>query len=141
MNDGLTKSTAVLLAVTVALTSCSFAGQRASISLEGTAWRVDTYAGTRPIVGTEIRLSFDGGRVQGSAGCNSFGGAYVLTGNQLRVSDLMRTLMACPNPPGVMDQEGAFVELLGQVDQAEAIGDMLVLTALDGRSIVLFAAD
>ena len=63
------------------------------------------------IEGTEITATFSDGHVGGSAGCNTYGGVYQITGDALAVTDVYSTLMACTTP-GVMIQEQEFLALL-----------------------------
>lgn len=51
----------------------------------------------RPLVkGSQIRVTFDGGRITISAGCNTMSGTYRLAGSRLRVHGLATTDMGCP---------------------------------------------
>lgn len=88
-----------------------------------------------PVKGSQIRFAFTGGDVQVTAGCNTMNGSYTLEGDQLEVSRLASTEMACREP--LMDQELWLAELLEEpvtVDGSEKItltaGDV-VLTLED----------
>lgn len=50
---------------------------------------------TALVDGTRIRLTFDGGRVGAHAGCNTMGGTYQTSGDNIVVNDLAMTEMGC----------------------------------------------
>jgi heat shock protein HslJ len=89
--------------------------------------------------GTEIILILEGGTVRGSAGCNTYGGAYTHDGQALTFADLYNTEMACLDPAGVMDQEQRYLDLLRTVTTAHVYGRQLWLEAGDGRALVFVA--
>jgi len=65
------------------------------------------------------------GKVQGSGGCNSYGGSYTTSGSSITVSDLVSTLMSCGN---VLDtQERAFLMILGESSTFETDGATLTI--------------
>ena len=51
----------------------------------------------------------DGGRLGAKFGCNSMGGRYSISGTTLRVSDLMQTLMGCPEPSATFESQGSAI--------------------------------
>jgi heat shock protein HslJ len=79
-----------------------------SASLAG-SWRlvnISESATPTPMVppqDTELTASFEGDRIFGSGGCNRFMGGYQTEGNQLTISPLASTRMACEE--SVMNQE------------------------------------
>jgi heat shock protein HslJ len=87
--------------------------------------------------GTEITATFRDGQVSGSAGCNDYTAGYVLAGSALRVSPAAATQAFCPEPPGVMDQEAAYLQALGRVARYDLTGDDLTLR--DAAGAVLLA--
>jgi heat shock protein HslJ len=89
--------------------------------------------------GTEISLVLEGGTARGSAGCNTYGGAYSLNGQALTFGDLYSTEMACLDPAGVMDQEQRYLDLLRTVATAHVYGRQLWLEAGEGRALVFVA--
>ncbi len=82
-----------------------------------------------PMNGRPITLRFEEGRVRGSAGCNTFGGDYRLTGQRIFIENLFSTMMACPEPEEIMKQEQQYLYLLGEVDSYSIVGDTLRLFA------------
>ena len=103
-----------------------------SRSLAGTHWTAvgvnNGRGGVASLVtGTEIDARFDrDGRVTGSAGCNRLTGAWTSGGGEaLSIGPLATTRRACPGPPGVMDQETAFLAALARVTTYRLDGDRL----------------
>jgi heat shock protein HslJ len=67
------------------------------------------------IAGADVSATFgDDGRVEGSGGCNRFGGPFALDGSRLSIGPLATTRMACSEPEGVGEQEAAFLAALGR---------------------------
>ena len=50
-------------------------------------------------------LFFDGTRMSGDSGCNSFFGSYAVDGEQIRSDSIAMTMMFCTHPEEVMEQE------------------------------------
>lgn len=84
-----------------------------TVDLEGTAWLLNSLNGDTPIVGSEITLNFEEGRVQGRSGCNLYGGDYTIEGEgTFQAGPFEVTEMACVDPMGVMDQEVDYLQIL-----------------------------
>jgi heat shock protein HslJ len=98
--------------ILLSLAACNGAGSANSDPLDGTSWTLMAYRKTSPIPGTTITAVFEDGRVHGSAGCNSYSGAYKVSGDRITVSEIAITEMACLEPEGVMEQETTFIQLL-----------------------------
>ena len=65
------------------------------------------------------------GEVQGSGGCNQYGGTYTIAGSSLTVKDMVQTLMSCGN---VLDtQERAYLMTLEAASTVEVSGNMLTI--------------
>ena len=97
--------------------------------------------GQPPLPTTNITAQFDEeGRVSGSSGCNNYGAAYEVDGNNItiNISPAATTLMACPEP--VMVQEAAYMEALGAAETFEISEDQLTLFDADGNPVVVFSA-
>ncbi|MCZ7536625.1 MAG: META domain-containing protein [Acidimicrobiia bacterium] len=87
----------------------------------------------RPLVdGTRITLTFDGGTVGASAGCNSMSGSYDLDGDVLRLGDLATTEMGCD--PERHDQDQWLAGFLADSPEVRLSEPELTLTA--GDSVV-----
>jgi heat shock protein HslJ len=112
--------------------------------VEGRLWTLVEYAGldgsTQPVLpATEISATFQGGRLSGSAGCNIYSGAYSVTGSALTLSGTAGTLRLCPGPPGIMEQEAAYLAALGRVAQFAVTQQGLTLYDRDGAILLTYA--
>lgn len=107
-------------------------GDGAETSLASTRWRLVSYGqpgSETPIMeGTEVNLQFeDDNQSGGFGGCNTFGAQYeVSDGNQLSVTNIVSTLMAC-NDEGLMDQETRYLDALQSAESFELTGDSLMI--------------
>jgi heat shock protein HslJ len=127
--------------------------EEANASLEGTAWRLTGFVEqqqtastdmpapdvmvTGTIPQTEITASFEGSEVNGSAGCNSYGGPYQQSGSELTFGPLSQTRMACEQ--GIGEQEQRYLTLLRGATTYRVVGNLLYVEAGDGQALV-FAA-
>jgi heat shock protein HslJ len=119
---------------------------RPAASLEGMPWLAVFYAGPegrlRPVLlDTEVTATFQGGRVSGSAGCNTYTAGYQLaqdTAGIIRLEPAATTLRACAEPAGVMEQEGAYLRALERVGRYAVEADRLLLRASDGTVLLLY---
>jgi heat shock protein HslJ len=116
---------------------------QAQTPLEGTAWTAQAYNNGRGgvvtlIAGTEITARFEGGRVAGSAGCNTYTAAYSLNGNAIEISPAASTRMACATPPGIMEQEAAYLAALQTARVYRTEGSRLILETADGARVATF---
>lgn len=119
-------------------------------SLEGPSWSLVAFIELNPAVGvpvplptaadvlegTEITIRFERDRLQGSAGCNSYGAAYARDGSTLTIEGIAVTEMACMSPEGVMEQESRYLGLLQDVSVYHVYGGRLWLETADGRALV-----
>jgi heat shock protein HslJ len=111
--------------------------------LEGTAWVAEAYNNGRDavvslITGTEITARFEGGRVAGSAGCNTYTASYTLNGNTIAIGSAASTRMFCSAPAGVMEQEGAYLAALPTARIYRIEGRRLILETADGARVASF---
>ncbi len=104
-------------------------------TIDGRTFLSTAISGRALVPGSQVRLSFDDGRIGANAGCNSMSGSYAVDGGRLVVGALATTEMGC-DPP-LMDQDawlagfldGALVTLAG--DMLTLAGDGVTLTLLD----------
>lgn len=113
------------------------------LPLEGTAWTAETYNNGRGgvltlIEGTAITARFEGGRVAGSAGCNSYSAPYALNGNTVEIRPAISTLMACVAPPGRMEQERDYLAAIATARTYRIEGGKLILETADGATVATF---
>jgi heat shock protein HslJ len=85
-----------------------------AVSIEGTTWRAVGIETLVPVGGNEPTIAFAGGRLRGSAGCNTFAGGYTLTDGHLDVGDVKATLKRCEGR--VQELEQLFLRVLVGAD-------------------------
>jgi heat shock protein HslJ len=111
--------------------------------LERTLWRLESYLSDSdepvPVPQAVVATArFEAGRVAGSGGCNRYGGSYRLAEDRIVVEQVVATLMACPGPPGEVEQ--GFLPQLHRV-ASYVVGDSrLDLSDTDGRVVLTFVA-
>ncbi len=83
---------------------------------------------TAPIDGVISYAVFEDGTVAGGAGCNNYNGSYEVDGSSMTIGPLASTQMFCE---GAMDQEFAYLTLLGSADSYKVSGNDLTLSSGD----------
>jgi heat shock protein HslJ len=129
--------TMVILVIMLLLSSAACGGTDSTGNdpLENTSWMLMAYRKTRPIDGTIITATFKDGQIRGSAGCNSYGGTYQVSGDKIRVGEIALTMMACMEPQGVMEQENVFMGFLSESQTYRLSDGRLVIFGLDGEAL------
>lgn len=113
-------------------------------NLDGTEWLLTGYNdGTGGFVsvisGTAVTVKFSNGDlVSGNAGCNSYTGAYTVTGSSISIGPLAMTEMYCMEPEGVMAQESAYLAAIEASDSYRVGHGELVLYDEDGQRMAVF---
>lgn len=133
-----TRLFALIISAGILLSACS-AFPLASDPLDGSAWELSALHGKRPVEGVIVSLEFKDGQVGGSGGCNSYGGAYEVNGERIRVQELVSTLMACADP-SVTDQESAYLQSLGEAQRFELADGQLQIYRSDGEALTFVPA-
>ena len=89
-------------------------------TLAGTTWRLLTIGRQSVPSGPDLTLEFDGDRISGNGGCNSFGGqfTYEPTTGSFAKSGLLSTMRACVEAAR-NDVEKAYLSTLQGVDRAD----------------------
>jgi heat shock protein HslJ len=112
-------------------------------AFEGRDWRlvslrgVDEAALADPAKVPSVR--FEGGRVQGFGGCNTFAGAYAVEGDRVTLGPLAGTMMACAEP--AMGVEAAFTQALAGTLRFQVAEERLTLAAgSEAEPRLVFAA-
>jgi heat shock protein HslJ len=90
--------------------------------------------------GIEISAQFKEGRVQGSAGCNTYFASYKVEGEQLTISNPGSTKKMCSQPEGVMAQESLFLQALGNAARFEIREQTLTVYGADNQVLMKFSA-
>ena len=75
-------------------------------TFENTHWRVTAINGRATPSNGDYHMEFEGGRISGRFGCNGWGGGYSLTRETLSASQVVSTLMACPEPAMSFESQG-----------------------------------
>ena len=117
-------------------------GQAPEPGLSGTAWTLTGYVhnGTpvQALTAPKVTLNFgNDSRITGTAGCNHYFASYEVKGAAITIGPAGSTVMYCSDP-GVMDQESAYLTLLGQAATIVADGDRLTLADTKGITILTF---
>lgn len=107
--------------------------------LAGTSWVLTQINGAAPVEGSKITLVFEDMTLGGQA-CNGYGGDYTANSGTLTVGELISTLMACPEPAGVMEQETAYHAALREATRYVIAGDQLTLGTEANPSTLVFVA-
>ena len=127
------KITLLSLLLVIGLTACG--GALGGNDFEGTSWVLVSYGGIPVLPNTQPSLNFEDGTAGGNSSCNNFGGDYQVSGNTITFGNLAWTLMACQDD-AIMDQEQAYMRLLGGELTYEIVGGQLVLTTEGGEMLV-----
>lgn len=125
-----------LMILAVLLAGCGAAAD--GPSLQDTQWVLVTLAGEPPLPGTAPSAEFSSDEVSGSAGCNTYFGAYAVDGSEITIGDVASTEMWCDAPPGVMDQEQAVLTALKSAAGYRLSGAQLDLLDATERVILKF---
>lgn len=110
--------------------------------LAGTAWRVVAYnTGRQSVTGVgagaapTIEFGTAGG-VRGSAGCNTYSGAWTEAAGRVTIGPLRTTRMACSDPPDAMEREAAVLRALESAATVRREGERLELRTATGAIAV-----
>jgi heat shock protein HslJ len=101
--------------------------------LSDTFWLVSQVGNDRVLDGTSLTAAFDAnGGVNGSAGCNSFSASYSVNGENLSIGAPSATSALCADPPGIMDQEAAYLNALASASSFYMEAGQLYVTYSGG---------
>jgi peptidyl-Lys metalloendopeptidase len=139
---GMTLALAALMAACAAAARDQPSGQGGPLA--GTQWVLISLNGNAPIEGKAVTLRFGDTSIEGSGGCNRYGGSYTASEDSLSLSGVYATEMACMEPAGIMAQEQAYFQTLHavaryQITQDQGSGDRLELYDEAGAQILAFA--
>jgi heat shock protein HslJ len=116
-------------------------------TLAGTAWLVTGYNnGKQGVVSvlaeTTLTMNFGAdGRVSGSAGCNTYTGAYTSQDGALKFGAAAATRKMCVRPERVMEQEQQFLKALEMVVTTRFESDRLELRTAEGALAISLRRD
>jgi heat shock protein HslJ len=106
-----------------------------SSDVVGSTWNLLYFRKSEPIPGTSFTLQFTDEGIQGNAGCNHYFGAYQVNGEQISISDMGMTEMACLDPEGLMDQEQYLLSFLSNCVSFKLQEGLLILARADGETL------
>jgi putative lipoprotein len=117
---------------------------RGSGGLENVHWRLAEAGGRAAIADSSAREAYimfnpADSSAAGHSGCNRFGGRYVRTGDQLTITRVISTKMACL-ATGAMEQEAALFTALQATVSWKRGGDTLELLDANGAVVARFSA-
>lgn len=125
---------AIMAILIFLLVSC---GSSDADPLVGTDWELASLSESSLLQGTTITIEFAENEVSGLAGCNRYGGSYQTSGSSLTFSDLFQTEMACLEPEGILEQEGAYLAALNVAASYRLTDDQLeILDKADGQLLM-----
>lgn len=101
-----------------------------SNTIEGTVWNLVSYNQQPILAESKITAEFAEGRVNGSAGCNSYFADYQLDDTQLNIETVGSTKKACPDD--FMEQETIYLNLLDKAESAAVVDNVLTINTSDG---------
>ena len=94
-------------------------------SLAGTSWTLSNLD-SAGVTGTAPTLVFTETDVNGTGGCNTFGGTYTTDGDAISFGPIASTMMACEGQS--MEQETVYFAALDGANRYAVDGDALTLT-------------
>jgi heat shock protein HslJ len=106
----------------------------APVSLAGTAWTAVLVAGQPVVPASPPTATFDATEVNGTTGCNRYGGAYTYADGAITFGAMRTTLMGCIGPIG--DVEIRFSQAMGAATTATMDPDGRLVLDGPGGSIV-----
>lgn len=109
-------------------------------TLQGTEWVLASLNGNALLEGKEITLRFGETSIEGSGGCNTYGGSYTASEDSLSLSGVHWTEMGCMEPQGIMAQEQAYFQALNAAAGYQVNGDRLELYDEAGVRLLAFVA-
>jgi len=104
-------------------------------ALDQSAWTIASVNGLPATTARPTAIRFSNGRIEGNAGCNSFGGAYQQRGIMLQSSRIISTKMACPGPG--MTIESKVLHILSGPAQLSFRSDDTLVVSAGGDSMTL----
>ena len=104
--------------------------------LKDTSWQLVSFVGSTPLEGSGMTAHFSSNEIQGNASCNHYFGGYRINRDQISITGLGWTEMACLDPEGIMEQEQVVMGLLSKAAEFSIIGDTLQITTSTGEILI-----
>lgn len=111
-----------------------------SMPLNDTSWVLVTL-NSQPVMSDKpVTLNFEGGKINGTDGCNRYSTSYTVNGARFTASkEIITTTMACPEPI-IMQQAAAYITALAQAATYNSDGQQLRLLDASGKTLAAFTA-
>jgi len=107
--------------------------------LDGTQWTLIEMDGKGLVEDTHITLYFRDGSVQGFAGCNTYGAEYSTEESGiLKIEMPFQTMLGCPFPEGVLEQEREYIEKLANTARYSITGSKLEIYGPGNKKLLVF---
>jgi len=84
--------------------------------IEDLLWSLKSLGGLDLVPGSTITMDLTDGTASGTAGCNTYSGFYEPSGTSISFGPMATTRAACPEPPGLMEQENQYLTELQNVE-------------------------
>lgn len=129
---------AIIIIVSQLLSACG-SSNTGSITLDGSEWFLVNMNNQLLQAGNVITIKFTEGQVSGSAGCNSYGGDYTISQDDvINIGMIMSTAMACLNSDGIMEQERIYLMKLAETSYFQVVGDELFMEDVNQDILLVF---
>ena len=126
----------ILLSLAILLSACGISSDVSGENLVRTEWELISLNGAVPIRGAAVTLNFFEDQFNGTTGCNMYYADYRVDGKMLSFGVTANTVQACLEPEGIMEQEAAYMEIMGDVITFGIEKGQLRLETLDGRYLL-----
>ncbi len=107
--------------------------------LDGTRWAIASIDGRPARTARPTEIRFEGDKISGSAGCNSFGGSYRIERGSFTAERVISTRMACPGPG--MAVESKFLAIIAGPARMAMTGDRTLTLSTRAGSATLIRKD
>lgn len=87
-----------------------------------------------------VTAVFDGERIWGSGGCNSYTAGYTSDNQSIIIDPPASTKVYCHEPKGLMDQENRFFSLLTKVERVTIEEGRLTLSSAENDNVLIFSS-
>ncbi len=104
----------------------------AESELMNTAWQLTSLSGQSVPAQNRPTLTFEQGRLHGSAGCNNYAASFQAEGDRLSIQTIVSTLKICE---GLMEREGQYLSGLQQAEQYQIKNNQLEISTPEGAFI------
>jgi putative lipoprotein len=90
--------------------------------------------------GTTVTAGFfEEHEMAGLGGCNTYSAQYLVDGASIEISNLISSLMNCPQIEGLMEQEVAYFALLPSAALYQIVQNQLIVSNATGQVILTYA--